>query len=123
MWAEEVRWPGRPVRTLGPRLWRGLITALTVWPVLTLWALLLAVFSPPAAAHSLPDSQLWVDAREDGATLTLQVPLAVLELALHLPLTDPRTGAPAGVLPQRAAALSAYLLQHVGARSADAPGR
>jgi hypothetical protein len=75
--------------------------------------LALAAAGTVAAAHPMPESRILVDTRADGVTLTLQLPLNRLEFAYRQPLSD----APASVLPRHAEGLSAYLLQHVGARS------
>ena len=66
-----------------------------------------------ATAHPMPESRLLIDTHADGITLTLQLPLNRLEFAYRQPLSD----APELVLARHADGLSAYLLQHVGARS------
>lgn len=71
-----------------------------------------------AAAHPMPESRVWVDTRPQGLQLTLQIPLNRLELAFGQPLA----AQPDQVLDRHGDALAAYLLQHVGARSAAAAG-
>lgn len=73
------------------------------------------LWAAAAAAHPMPETRVLVDTRDDGVTLTLQLPLNRLELAYGLPLAQ----TPEQVLPQQAEGLSRYLLQHVGARSGD----
>lgn len=62
----------------------------------------------------MPESRVWVDTRDGGVQLTLELPLNRLEFAFGQALAD----APAQVLPRHAEALSRYLLQHVGVRGA-----
>jgi len=69
-----------------------------------------------AAAHPMPESRVWVDTRPQGLQLTLQIPLNRLELAFGQPLAAQADR----VLERHSDALAAYLLQHVGARSAAA---
>lgn len=76
--------------------------------------LLCALWAALAAAHPMPESRVWIDTTPAGLKLTLQLPLNRLEYAFGQPLADH----PGNVLARHGAALSNYLLQHVGARSA-----
>jgi hypothetical protein len=76
-------------------------------------ALLFACWSLACNAHPMPESVVWLDTAPDGLVLTALVPLNRLEFAFGRPLTDQ----PETVAERYGAALSAYLLQHVGARS------
>lgn len=67
-----------------------------------------------AGAHPLPESVVWIDSTPAGMTLTAQLPLNRLEFAFGQPLA----ARPELVLAQHGDALAAYLLKHVGARSA-----
>jgi hypothetical protein len=75
---------------------------------------LLACWAAIAAAHPMPESQVWIDTAPAGLDLTLQLPLNRLEFAFGHNLTDD----PATVLQRHGDALASYLLLHVGARSA-----
>ena len=84
--------------------------------LLAIGVLLLAAL---ANAHPMPETRAWVDTRPDGLQLTLQLPLNRLEYAFGEPLADSAST----VLARHGDRLSAYLLQHVGARSgADGGG-
>ncbi|MRW94563.1 HupE/UreJ family protein [Duganella sp. FT80W] len=93
------------------------ITAASVskrWqPWQALIACLLWCWAGLALAHPMPETRVWIDTTPAGMNLTLQLPLNRLEFAFGQPLSEQ----PAQVLPRYADALSAYLLQHVGARS------
>lgn len=80
-------------------------------------ALLLGLLgSLGAAAHPVPESQVWIDTRPEGLQLTLRLPLNRLEFAFGQPLSD----APQQALQQHREALSRYLLAHLGLRSGAA---
>jgi hypothetical protein len=66
-----------------------------------------------AAAHPMPESVVWIDTTPTGMNLTVQLPLNRLEFAFGKPLSD----WPAAVVARHGDELSAYLLQHIGARS------
>lgn len=67
-----------------------------------------------SAAHPMPESLVWIDTTPDGMRLTAQLPLNRLEFGFGTTLTDN----PSTVLLRYGDQLAAYLLQHVGARSA-----
>ncbi len=78
------------------------------------WLLaLLLLCAGRVAAHPTPESQVWIDSRADGLTLTLRLPLSRLEFAFGQALAEK----PAQVLDQHGPELSRYLLAHIGIRS------
>lgn len=77
--------------------------------------LLCALWAALAAAHSMPESQMWIDTTPTGLRATLQTPLVALEIGFGQPLA----ATPGSVLQQHGDGLSRYLLQHVGARSGN----
>jgi hypothetical protein len=68
-----------------------------------------------AGAHSMPESLVWIDTTPTGLQVTAQLPLSRLGFAFGQDALGQQT-----VLAKGSAALSVYLLQHIGVRSAGA---
>ncbi len=68
-----------------------------------------------AGAHPMPESLVWIDTTPTGLQITAQLPLSRLGFAFGQDALGQQT-----ILAQGSAALSAYLLQHIGVRSGGA---
>ncbi|MBY0488689.1 MAG: HupE/UreJ family protein [Gemmatimonadaceae bacterium] len=81
------------------------------------WSLAAALLAAPAtaAAHPLPETRAWIDVMPGGVHLLLHIPLNRLEFAVGRPLADH----PTQLLARDGEMLTRYLLQHVGARTAN----
>jgi hypothetical protein len=68
-----------------------------------------------AGAHPMPESLVWIDTTPAGLQITAQLPLSRLGFVFGQDALGQQT-----VLAQGSAALSTYLLQHIGVRSGGA---